>query len=103
MYKYNHKRYKNGRVLPKIVFILEGSFVQGNIGEDACPVGSFPIHDSTQCKAVSYQFGYPYDATGGIKTGTPLCNYCTGEGCSTGQVRFSSDHGSLAYWLCKKG
>ena len=67
----------------------------------ACPNYYDPIYDSDECEAAANHFRYPYDANDGDKTGTILCNYCTG--CSTVQVELSSSHGSNAYWLCKYG
>ena len=76
-------------------------YEQGMKGKNSCPGGYAPIFNYAECEAAANHFGYAYDANGGDKGGTPLCNYCTG--CNPIQVELSCSHGSEAYWLCKKG
>jgi len=79
----------------------EVPYVQGNKGENACPAGSFPIYDSTECEAAANYFGYAYSATNGKKDGTPSCHYC--RGCTPKEVRLASGHAKRSSWLCKTG
>merc|ERR1712038_998794 len=76
------------------------TYAQGEKGVDTCPSGYAPIYNTAECEDAANHFGYPYDANDGDKTGTILCNYCTG--CNPIQVELSSSHGNEAYWLCKK-
>jgi len=84
--------------------VAEGSYTQGNLGEDSCPCGSHPIFEVEECKAAADQFGYKFDDE--IKgdqtdeTEIPLCNYGTNLK-GQDRVHLSTGHGDGASWLCK--
>ena len=82
---------------------LQGNYIQGNLGEDACPTGYYPIMGQDECEAAANYFGYDFlenPITAAVDENS-VCNYCTG--CNPHHVRLSSNHGSAAYWLCSSG
>jgi len=78
----------------------EGSYVQGNRGEDACPEGSEPITDLAECEEAAHYFQYKFDSEGGDKTGDLVCAYRKMGG--KRKVQLSSAHSRIADWLCKE-
>merc|ERR1711993_146195 len=86
--------------------VVEGSYIQGNKGENSCPCGSHPIFDVEECRAAADQYGYEFDdKIKGLnetddETDIPLCNYCTN--CRNDKVHLSTGHGGGAYWMCKE-
>merc|ERR1712141_834706 len=86
--------------------VVEGSYIQGNKGENSCPCGSHPIFDVEECRAAADQYGYEFDdkikgLDSDDETDIPLCNYCTN--CKgPDRVHLSTGHGDGAYWMCKE-
>ena len=39
---------------------LQGNYIQGNLGEDACPTGYYPILGQDECEAAANYFGYDF-------------------------------------------
>jgi len=96
---------------PKHYWICEDSTVplhrplglikQGPIGQDECPEGNFKeITDLEVCRRAAVASGLNFDAFFGIKSGDLICNvrYAYEDNII---VRFSSDHGRKAKWLCE--
>ena len=77
-----------------------GLYSLGNQGEDKCPIGYNPINDTTECEAAAQHLNSFWDDDSGVRDPDSVCNYC--YGCSPIHVRLSSNHGDLAYWICKK-
>ena len=79
---------------------LQDHYVQGNLGEDACPTGYYPITSQDECEAVAnyFKYDFPENPINAVRDGNSVCIYCTG--CNPPDVRLSSSHGHLAYWLC---
>ena len=82
------------------VYYCLGTYKLGEIGVDACPSNAKVITNPTKCAEAAQALGYDWDEAAGTKTGTLVCNYCTG--CTPNIVLLSSSHGDLAYWMCEK-
>ena len=83
------------------LIIYQGTYKLGIKGEDSCPIGYNSIKNPIECAAAANEFGYVWNEHAGKKNKNSVCNYCTG--CTPIDVRVSSDHGSKAFWMCKKG
>jgi len=81
-----------------------GHIERGVEGEDECPEGYNKITNIEVCRKAAVEAveeDYTFNATFGLKSGTPICNIRLAYADEI-MVRFSSDHGRHAQWICEE-